>query len=151
MRGQLLKLVLGLFLILTVFLPQNLLAQNEIFKVVEEMPRFPGCEYDHLDKDERKKCANDAMMKYIYSNLKLFGSSCSVSEKDKVYIRFIVRKDGSLTDFSVKRSVSEPCDKLALEAVKSMTLMKERWIPGNQRGNLTNVFVSVPIELKRRH
>ncbi len=41
-----------------------------IYKVVEEMPRFPGCE--HLPQDERKQCSDKKLFNHIYKNIKYF-------------------------------------------------------------------------------
>ncbi|NJN74913.1 MAG: hypothetical protein HC799_20120 [Limnothrix sp. RL_2_0] len=40
----------------------------EIFKVVEEMPRFPGC--DSGTAAEKKACADEKLLQYLYKNLK---------------------------------------------------------------------------------
>ena len=41
-----------------------------IYTVLEEMPRFPGCE-DKEDKANRNTCANESMLEYLYKYLKI--------------------------------------------------------------------------------
>ena len=43
---------------------------EEIFKIVEEMPRFPGCEDQSMSMKEKKICAERKMMEFLYSELK---------------------------------------------------------------------------------
>ena len=42
--------------------------EDEIFKIVEEMPRFPGC--DSGSAAEKKTCADSKLLQYLYKNLK---------------------------------------------------------------------------------
>ena len=58
-----------------------------------------------------------------------------------VVIGFVVEKDGSLTDFSIVRSVHPLLDNEALRVVKLMP----NWIPGKQRGVAVRVQYQVPI------
>ena len=44
-------------------------SQDELFNVVEEMPRFPGCEELEITPAEKKKCAETKLLEYIYSNV----------------------------------------------------------------------------------
>ena len=61
----------------------------EIFKVVEEMPRFPGCE-DISDKNDRKKCANEKMIDYLYANLKYPEVAKNKSIEGMVVLQFVI-------------------------------------------------------------
>jgi protein TonB len=49
--------------------PPPPIPSEEVYKVVEEMPRFPGCENQKLEKIELKECSQDKMLAYIYDNL----------------------------------------------------------------------------------
>ena len=51
--------------------PFFLLAQSEdeVFVIVEEMPRFSGCEEMEGTSDEKKACAEKKMLKFIYQNI----------------------------------------------------------------------------------
>ena len=41
---------------------------KEVFKVVEEMPRYPGCE-DLSNLPDKRKCGSRKMLEFIYKNL----------------------------------------------------------------------------------
>lgn len=59
----------------------------------------------------------------------------------KVFIQFIVERDGSLTNFSVVRS---PSKTLAQEAIRVLQL-SPKWRPGIQNGKPVRVQFTVPI------
>ena len=40
---------------------------EEIYKVVEVMPRFPGCEDMDGTEEEKRNCANQQMLAFIYT------------------------------------------------------------------------------------
>jgi len=42
---------------------------QEIFTVVEDMPRFPGCEDMGLSNEELFDCASGKMIEFLYENL----------------------------------------------------------------------------------
>lgn len=39
--------------------------EDEVFKVVEQMPRFPGCDYEDMKKHEAQTCSNEKLIQYI--------------------------------------------------------------------------------------
>jgi len=45
------------------------LADSSIYKVVEVMPRFPGCESELAENKEKENCAKTKMLQYVYANL----------------------------------------------------------------------------------
>ena len=59
----------------------------------------------------------------------------------KVYVNFIVDKDGSITNVNVKRGIGGGCDKEAMRVIKKMP----KWKPGKQRGKPVKVSFNMPI------
>ena len=59
----------------------------------------------------------------------------------KVYITFVVEKDGSITDVKVLRGIGGGCDEEAVRVVQSMP----RWSPGKQRGKPVRVQYNLPV------
>jgi protein TonB len=62
----------------------------------------------------------------------------------KVWIGFVVKADGSLTNFSILRGVAPMCDNEALRVAKLMP----KWIPGKQRGKPVCVHYQMSITFK---
>ena len=59
----------------------------------------------------------------------------------KVFIQFVIERDGSITDVKVARGVDASLDKEAVRVVQSMP----KWKPGMQDGKTVRVKYTVPI------
>jgi protein TonB len=117
-----------------------------IFKVVEDMPRFPGCE--HLStKDKIKKCAEDLLAEYIESNLEYPEEAIDDEIEGKVYVQFIINEDGSISEIAIVRDIGWGCGEAAYNL---MTKMKEEitFIPGKQRGVPRPVLFTLPVKFR---
>lgn len=64
--------------------------------------------------------------------------------KGKVYVTFVVEKDGSLTDIKVLRDIGYGTGKEAIRVLKS----SPRWNPGEQNGKKVRCTFSLPISLQ---
>lgn len=59
----------------------------------------------------------------------------------KVYVQFVVEKDGSITDVNVIKGVHKTLDNEAIRVVSGMP----KWKPGKQRGKAVRVRYTIPI------
>ena len=100
---------------------------TKVFDVVEEMPSFPG--------------GNAALMSYLNSNTKYPVVAQENGVQGRVIISFVVKRDGSISDVKVARSVDPSLDREAQRVVKSMP----RWTPGKQNGQTVRVKYTVPV------
>ncbi len=119
---------------------------DEIFKVVEEMPRFPGCE-DIANAEERQACANQELMLYIYENLVYPEAAKEAGVEGMSVLKLVIGKDGAIKDFSITRPVSEALDAEVLRIAQQMQ-QEITWVPGVQRGRKVNVALQLPIRFK---
>lgn len=126
-------------------LSQN--GERELFKVVEEMPRFPGCEHKS-DQESKTKCSNNALEKFIQDNLIYPEDAKAQKIEGKVYIQFIIAKDGSLYDIKVVKDIGYGCGEAALAVIEKMNTQPDRWIPGRQRGKSVEVLFTLPVKFK---
>ena len=62
----------------------------------------------------------------------------------KVYVTFVVEKDGSLTDIKVVRDIGYGTGKEAIRVLKSCP----KWNPGEQNGKKVRVLYSLPITIQ---
>jgi TonB family protein len=62
----------------------------------------------------------------------------------RVYVEFIVKKDGSLSNFGIVRGIGSGCDE---EALRVLSLMP-RWNPAKQKGQIVNSRFNLPIVFK---
>jgi len=126
-------------------LSQN--GEREIFKVVEQMPRFPGCE-QKSDEYSKKNCSEIVLEKFIKDNLIYPEEAKAQKIEGEVYVQFIIGKDGLVDDIKVVKDIGYGCGEAAVAVIEKMNTMSERWIPGRQRGNLVEVLYTRPIKFK---
>ena len=101
-----------------------------VFDVVEVMPQFPGGQI--------------AMLKYIMENMKYPEQAVKEGIQGRVTVRFIVEKDGSISDVKPVLSVHPLLNKEAVRVVKSMP----KWTPGKQNGKPVRVRFNLPVMFK---
>ena len=101
--------------------------EEVVFQVVEEMPQFPG--------------GLGEAMKFLAKNIKYPVEAQQAKIEGRVIVRFVVGRDGSVSNVEVVRGVSPELD---AEAVRVVSLMP-KWIPGKQRGKAVAVKYTMPI------
>ncbi len=104
--------------------------EEKPFVSVEQMPQFQG--------------GNEALMKFISSNLKYPTIAAENGIEGRVMVRFVVGKDGSVSDVTILRGLDASCDREAKRVVESMP----KWIPGRQNGREVPVYFTLPIVFK---
>ena len=143
------------FLFFVTILLQNAFAQvdstkaiEEVFKVVDEMPRFPGCEVGVMTAAERRKCAEDNMLKFIYSNISYPDSARAKGIEGRVVLQFVVEKNGRVSDTKILKDIGEGCGEEALRVVNIMRDQNIIWRAGKQKGVPVNVQYTLPVKFK---
>ncbi len=101
--------------------------EAQVFFIVEDMPEFPGGDL--------------ALRKYIATAINYPVIAQENGIQGKVYVTFVVGKDGKVTNARIARGVDPSLDKEALRVVNSLPT----WKPGKQRGKPVNVSYTVPI------
>lgn len=112
----------------------------------EQMPRFPGCENMAADKKAADKCATTALLKFLSSKLNYPALARENGVQGTVVIRFIVEKDGSLTEMEVVRDPGAGLGKEALRVVNLMNKMEAKWTPGKQNARPVRVRFNLPVK-----
>ena len=95
---------------------------------VDKVPRFPG--------------GVEALMQYLARNIKYPEEAKLLHEQGRVFIRFVVETDGSITHIRVLRGAAPLLDEEAVRVVRNMP----RWIPGSQRGKPVRVIFNLPVK-----
>ncbi len=116
------------------------MAEDHVYTVVEQMPMFPGCNEE--DYQIRKKCAEKDMLRYLYKHLKYPPLAREQGIESNVVVRFIVEKDGSLTNFKTLKGAPI----LANEYIRVLKSMPD-WLPGKQKGTPVRVQFNIPIKI----
>lgn len=113
---------------------------DEIFKVVEQMPLFGGC--------TDKACSDEALIKYIQGNIKYPAIARENGVEGRVFIRFVVEKNGKVTDAKIVRDIGAGCGEAALKVINKMNDLPQGWTPGKQRGKPVRVLYTLPATYK---
>lgn len=101
--------------------------KEQAFDVVEQMPQFSG--------------GMKALMDYLSTNISYPKEAHKKEIQGRVLVRFVVEKDGSISNAEVVKSVDPLLDAEALRVISSMP----NWIPGKQNGKAVRAKFTIPI------
>ncbi|WP_316746506.1 TonB family protein [Pedobacter gandavensis] len=97
------------------------------FVSIEQQPTFPG--------------GMENFYKYLKSTVKYPKEAQDKNIQGKVFLSFIVEKDGSLVDIKVERKLGGGTDEEAVRVLKE----SPKWIPGVTNNKLVRVKFNIPI------
>lgn len=98
--------------------------------LVEEKPFFPGGDAE--------------MMKWLSSNINYPPAAAEEGVSGKVTVRFIVEKDGSISNVEVLRGKHPALDAEAVRVIKKMP----KWNPGRNNGQPVRVAYMLPVTFR---
>jgi periplasmic protein TonB len=101
--------------------------EEEIFTAVEQNPEFPG--------------GTSEMYKYINSKIKYPPAAQRANISGRVFVKFVVEKDGSIGKIEILKGIGFGCDEEAERVIKDMP----KWNPGRQNGKNVRVFFTMPV------
>ena len=107
--------------------PKPTVQNGETFTVVEQMPEYPG--------------GMKALMGYLAENIQYPAECQKAGIQGRVIVQFVVKADGSLDNFEIKRSVNPLLDAEALRVIKTTP----KWKPGTQHGKPVDVKFTIPV------
>jgi TonB family protein len=99
---------------------------DSVYAIPEISPMFPG--------------GQNAMRSFFANNI-ITPESDGKSVKGKVFIRFMVKKNGELSNIYLVKGLTDACNKEAIKVIKKMP----SWIPATQEGNVVNSWYTLPI------
>ena len=111
------------------------------FAVIEDVPIFPGCE--SVAKSQRRACFQEQMNKHIRKNFRYLDIAQEMGIQGRVYVNFIIAKDGSITNIRMRG----PDKNLENEAARIIGRLP-KMTPGKQRGRAVRVPFSIPITFR---
>lgn len=96
----------------------------------EEMPEYPG--------------GQEAMQAFIQKELVYPEVALNYGIQGTVLVRFVVERDGSISDVTPVVSLFDVCDQEAIRVVKAMP----KWKPGKNYGKNIRVYLQIPITFR---
>lgn len=115
---------------------------NVVAPVVEPVVIEPPVVKDFAEVMPRYEGGHEAMMKFIQKKIRVPSSFRMLEQGGTVYVRFVVRPDGKVTDVEIVRGISKDCDKEAMRVISIMP----GWIAGMQNGTSVPVRLVLPIK-----
>lgn len=117
--------------------------------------RFPGCEDIEETDKEKKACADQKMLDFLYSELQYPTPCFEEGIEGRVFVHFTVETDGTLSNIKVVRRPKGGAllGEEALRVVKKMAALPEPWIPAQKYTNykeniLENVSIKYTLPIK---
>jgi periplasmic protein TonB len=86
----------------------------------------------------------EAFYKFIQKEMRYPAQARRMGIEGRVYVEFVVDKDGSLTMIKLLKGIGAGCDEEAVRVLKEAP----KWMPGKQRGRPVRVKMTVPIFFK---
>lgn len=116
--------------------------------VIEKVFRLPEDTtiHDNVDVMPTYHDDIDALYRHIAAELHYPDSVLADSVEGRVIIRFVVEKDGRLTNFEVVRT---PDERLCAEAIRVLHLT-EPWVPAQKDGRYVRCHFVMPIQFRLR-
>ncbi len=105
-------------------------ATDEIFMVVEDQPEPQG--------------GMAAFYEYVGKNMKYPSQARRMGIEGKVFVQFVVDKDGSISQVQAIKGIGAGCDEEAVRVLREAP----KWKPGKQRGRPVRVRMVLPITFK---
>ena len=102
----------------------------DVYTIVEQMPAFPGGE--------------EKLIEFVSKNVEYPQEAKEEGVQGRVFVGFVVEKDGSVGDVKLLRGIGHGCDEEAVRVVK----MLPKWKPGMHNGEFVRVSYQIPINFK---
>lgn len=106
---------------------EEIIDEQQVFTIVEEPAEFPGGQI--------------ALLKYIKDKMKYPQIAADNGVQGRVFLKFVVERDGRVGEVVILRGVDKLLDKEAVRVVKTLPKFK----PGKQRGKPVRVWFQLPV------
>ena len=107
---------------------QEVTDDNKIFVIVKNMPGFQGK-------------GQDGFRAWIAKNLRYPELAAEKGISGRVYVKFVVERDGSVSNVSLVKGIDPALDKEAVRVIKA----SPRWTPGMQKNKAVRVLFTFPV------
>ena len=100
---------------------------DEVYFIVPKMPEFPG--------------GDSALRRYITDNLKYPEEAKESGISGKVFVQFVINKNGEVENPQIARGLEPTLDKEAIRVIQSLP----KWKPGQNKSKYDNEWVPVKV------
>jgi len=103
---------------------------EEVFTIVEDQPAPKG--------------GMAAFYEFVQKQLRYPNQARRMGIEGKVFVQFVVDKDGTITEVQAVKGIGAGCDEEAVRVINQ----SPKWTPGKQRGKAVKVRMILPITFK---
>jgi len=118
--------------------------------VVDDVDVLPEEETDKpfhvVEVSAKPQGGMEGFYKFLAKKIKFPRQARRMGVSGKVYVSFIIERDGSLTDLKVVKGIGAGCDEEVLRVLK----LVPNWEPARQRGNVVRQRMIVPVDFNLR-
>ena len=100
---------------------------EEIFMVIETQPEYPG--------------GVDSLYAFVARNINYPAEAKAQKIEGRVFVTFVVEKDGTLSNLKILRDIGAGCGEEVLRVLRKMP----KWTPGKHRGKNVRVQFNLPV------
>lgn len=108
----------------------NIIYSSEVLNV---LPDFPG--------------GKEKLINYLQKHLKVPKKSKQNDVKGRVYVQFVIEKNGQITNIKILRSLNNECDN---EVIKTISKMP-KWSPGEKNNEIVRSYYLLPVNFKPKN
>jgi len=108
---------------------------------VNAMPFFLDCMDENSTLIQRIQCADSTMMEFIQQHLIYPKQAYKNKHEGVCVVKFIIQKDGQLTDFELVRDIGMECGKAALQVANQLP----RFISKTYCGKPVKTLFHIPV------
>ncbi|WP_422360533.1 energy transducer TonB [Reichenbachiella sp.] len=103
---------------------------DKIYSLADEQPTYPG--------------GMSAFFKYIQSEMQYPDAAKAAGVEGRVFVEYVIEKDGSISSAKILKSLNGDCDKEALRLIANST----KWNPGKIDGKAVRVKMALPLNFR---
>ncbi len=100
--------------------------------------------YEIVENTAQPKDGFEAFYQYIKNNLTYPERAKIIGLEGKVYVGFVIRKNGKITDIKVERTLGFGCDEEAIRLIGN----SGNWLPAQNNGKKVNQKIILPVHFK---
>ena len=112
----------------TTVLTEEDIQKYAVLNMAEVMPEYPH--------------GADSLLNYLKNEIRYPKKAQKKGIEGRVYVQFVVEKDGRISRTKILRGIGEGCDEEALRVINNMP----NWIPGENQGRKVAVMYTLPIK-----
>lgn len=128
---------------------QCLFAQEDttIYTITAEMPYLDVCK-DITEPTERKRCADDSLRLFIIQNITYPEKARELGITGTCVVEFVILENGTITEPTIKRSISEDCDEEVLKGIKQLANYRSFVAARNVDGQAVKYKFLLPVKFR---